>query len=75
MDEKNIREELSNILVDDPTNYSRIMELSSKLASFDSDKIRENAVELIQTLIKLKPSAAKGPKARIPFFFASTIAG
>ncbi len=29
-------------------------------ASFEADKIRENAVELIQTLIKLKPSAAKG---------------
>jgi large subunit ribosomal protein L1 len=28
--------------------------------SFDGDKIRENANELIQTLIKLKPSAAKG---------------
>nr|WP_315170256.1 sensor histidine kinase [uncultured Flavobacterium sp.] len=40
MDEKNIREELSKILVDDPTNYSRIMELSSKLASFDSENVR-----------------------------------
>ncbi|MFM6946290.1 MAG: 50S ribosomal protein L1 [Flavobacteriales bacterium] len=28
--------------------------------SFDGDKIRENASELIQTLMKLKPSAAKG---------------
>ena len=28
--------------------------------SFDADKIRENANELIQTLIKLKPTAAKG---------------
>lgn len=28
--------------------------------SFDGGKIRENAFELIQTLIKLKPSAAKG---------------
>ncbi|NAW52170.1 50S ribosomal protein L1 [Elizabethkingia argentiflava] len=28
--------------------------------SFDADKIRENAQELIQTLIKLKPTAAKG---------------
>ncbi len=28
--------------------------------SFDSDKIAENAKELIQTLVKLKPSAAKG---------------
>lgn len=29
-------------------------------ASFDGEKIRENANELIQTLMKLKPSAAKG---------------
>jgi large subunit ribosomal protein L1 len=29
-------------------------------ASFSEDKIVENANELIQTLIKLKPSAAKG---------------
>ncbi|MFM6933947.1 MAG: 50S ribosomal protein L1 [Flavobacteriales bacterium] len=28
--------------------------------SFEGDKIRENAHELIQTLVKLKPSAAKG---------------
>jgi large subunit ribosomal protein L1 len=28
--------------------------------SFDGVKIRENAQELIQTLMKLKPSAAKG---------------
>jgi len=28
--------------------------------SFDSNKIAENAKELIQTLVKLKPSAAKG---------------
>ena len=28
--------------------------------SFDTDKIIENAQEIIQTLIKLKPTAAKG---------------
>jgi large subunit ribosomal protein L1 len=28
--------------------------------SFEGDKIRENASELIQQLVKLKPSAAKG---------------
>lgn len=28
--------------------------------SFDADKLKENAQELIQTLIKLKPTAAKG---------------
>ena len=29
-------------------------------ASFDADKLAENAKELIQTIIKLKPTAAKG---------------
>ena len=29
-------------------------------ASFDADKIRENAREVLQTLVKLKPAAAKG---------------
>lgn len=29
-------------------------------ASFDSDKLAENANELLQTIIKLKPSSAKG---------------
>ena len=29
-------------------------------ASFDADKIQENAAELLSTLIKLKPSSAKG---------------
>lgn len=40
MDEKQIREELSNTLANNPTNYSKILELSSKLASFDNDNIR-----------------------------------
>ncbi len=40
MNEKNIREELSKILVEDPTNYGKILELSSKLSSFDDDNIR-----------------------------------
>lgn len=40
MNEKNIREELSKILVEDPTNYSKILELSSKLSSFDNENIR-----------------------------------
>ena len=29
-------------------------------ASFDADKIKDNAAELIQTLIKMKPASAKG---------------
>lgn len=40
MEEKKIREELSKILIDEPTNYSKILELSSKLSSFDVDNVR-----------------------------------
>jgi signal transduction histidine kinase len=40
MEEKNIRDELSKVLVDDPTNYGKILELSAKLSSFDDDNIR-----------------------------------
>jgi len=29
-------------------------------ASFDGDKIKDNANELLQTIIKLKPSSSKG---------------
>ncbi|SEG06031.1 histidine kinase [Halpernia humi] len=40
MEEKIIREELSKILIDDPTNYGKILELSSKLSSFDVQNVR-----------------------------------
>ena len=41
-----------------------IIHASIARASFDSDKIADNALELIQTLIKLKPSSAKGAYIR-----------
>lgn len=37
-----------------------IIHASVGRASFDADKIRENALEMIQTIVKLKPAAAKG---------------
>lgn len=37
MDEKNVREELAKTLAEDPNNYSKILEFSSKLASFDNN--------------------------------------
>lgn len=40
MNEKKIRDELSRILVDDPTNYNKILELSSKLSNFDNENVR-----------------------------------
>ena len=40
MDEKQIREELEKTLANDSSNYSKILELSTKLSSFDKDNIR-----------------------------------
>lgn len=40
MEENKIRNELTKVLADDPNNYSKILELSSKLASFDEDNVR-----------------------------------
>ena len=41
-------------------------------ASFDADKIQENASELIQTIIKLKPTTAKGTYVK-SVFISSTM--
>lgn len=41
-------------------------------ASFDADKIYENAEELIQTLLKLKPTASKGTYVK-SIFISSTM--
>ncbi len=38
--QKKIREELQKILKNDPTNYSKILELSNQLAKFDKDNVR-----------------------------------
>lgn len=40
MEEKKIREELERTLANDSSNYSKILELSSKLASFDKENVR-----------------------------------
>jgi large subunit ribosomal protein L1 len=40
--------------------------------SFDAEKIQENANELLQTLIKLKPTAAKGDYIK-SIFMSSTM--
>lgn len=37
-----------------------IIHTSIGRASFEADKIRENALEMIQTIVKLKPSSSKG---------------
>lgn len=40
IEEQLIREELERTLANDSSNYSKILELSSKLASFDKDNVR-----------------------------------
>jgi len=46
--------------IDFKVDKTGIVHASVAKASFDVDKIAENANELIQTLIKLKPTASKG---------------
>jgi large subunit ribosomal protein L1 len=46
--------------IDFKVDKTGIVHAAIAKASFDVDKIAENANELIQTLIKLKPTAAKG---------------
>lgn len=46
--------------IDFKVDKNGIVHTSIGKASFEADKIRENAKEFIATLIKLKPSAAKG---------------
>jgi large subunit ribosomal protein L1 len=41
-------------------------------ASFDADKIAENANELLQTIVKLKPTASKGTYIK-SIFMSSTM--
>lgn len=46
--------------IDFKVDKTGIIHASVGKASFDASKIKENANELLQTLIKLKPTAAKG---------------
>ena len=46
--------------IDFKVDKQGIIHASVAKASFDSDKIAENAAELLQTIVKLKPASAKG---------------
>ncbi len=46
--------------IDFKVEKSGIIHAAIAKASFDADKIAENAEELLQTIMKLKPTAAKG---------------
>ena len=50
--------------IDFKVEKNGIIHASVGKVSFDASKISENSSELIQTIIKLKPSAAKGTYLR-----------
>jgi large subunit ribosomal protein L1 len=57
--------------IDFKVEKNGIIHASVGKVSFDSQKISENANELIQTIIKLKPSAAKGTYVKSIFMSSS----
>ena len=58
--------------IDFKVEKNGIIHVSVAKVSFDADKIAENANELLQTIIKLKPSAAKGIYVK-SIFMSSTM--
>jgi large subunit ribosomal protein L1 len=60
MDVAKAVEEVKAGKIDFKVDKYGIIHSSVGKVSFDGDKIRENSMELIQTLIKMKPSSAKG---------------
>ena len=57
--------------IDFKVEKNGIIHASVAKVSFDAQKISENAQELIQTIIKLKPSAAKGVYLRSVYMSSS----
>jgi len=58
--------------IDFKVDKTGIIHASIVKVSFESDKIAENANELLQTILKLKPSAAKGAYIK-SIFLSSTM--
>ena len=58
--------------IDFKVDKTGIVHASVGKVSFDAEKISENAAELLQTILKLKPSAAKGTYLR-SVFISSTM--
>jgi large subunit ribosomal protein L1 len=61
--------------IDFKVDKTGIVHAAIAKVSFDADKIAENANELIQTLIKLKPTAAKGTYIKSAFLSSTMSAG
>lgn len=58
--------------IDFKVDKTGIVHASIGKASFDADKIRDNADELLKTIIKLKPSSTKGTYVK-SIFMSSTM--
>ncbi|MDQ1086450.1 MULTISPECIES: 50S ribosomal protein L1 [unclassified Siphonobacter] len=58
--------------IDFKVDKTGIIHTSIGKVSFDSDKLAENALEVINTLVKLKPSSAKGTYVK-SIFLSSTM--
>jgi len=58
--------------IDFKVDKTGIIHAAVAKASFDADKIYDNAEELIQTILKLKPTAAKGTYVR-SIYLSSTM--
>jgi len=58
--------------IDFKVDKTGIIHAAVAKASFDADKIAENANELLQTIIKLKPTASKGAYIK-SVFMSSTM--
>ena len=54
--------------IDFKVDKTGIIHAAVAKASFDADKIAENANELLQTIIKLKPTASKGAYIKSVFY-------
>ena len=61
--------------IDFKVDKAGIVHTSIGKVSFNADQIRENAKEFINTLIKLKPSAAKGTYIKSIYLSSTMSAG
>lgn len=61
--------------IDFKVDKTGIVHTSIGKVSFDADKIRENAKEFISTLLKLKPTAAKGVYVKSIYLSSTMSAG
>ncbi len=72
MDVKKAVSDVKGGKIDFKVDKTGIVHASIGKASFDADKIRDNAGELLNTIMKLKPSTTKGTYVK-SIFMSSTM--